>query len=505
MNARQLQSLVTLAGASSSLRELFVSEPQRAQRFTFDACGLHADFSRQLMNSALFDELILLTRELKIPQKFRDMMDGHVLNVTEGRAVLHTALRDPLAQNAEAVGSRDALTRALELAEKIRNNPEIDAVINIGIGGSDLGPAMATRALRAFHDGPLTRFVSNIDPADFDEAIYGLDPARTMVVVSSKTFTTLETMHNAERAKQWMAAQVPDWQSHFVASTAYPEVAQSWGIPESQCLIFGEWVGGRFSLSSTIGFPLMCAIGAKNFSDFLSGMYQMDQHALETSPEQSLPVVHALVWWANAVLHRYATVAVVPYSHDLARLPAYLQQLVMESNGKSVREDGVPAEHTSPVVWGEPGTNGQHAFFQMLHQGTQVVPVEFISSIAPMGSDPQAHDLLIANMIAQSEALAGGSLHEDPHRNFPGNRPSTVIFMDALSPYNLGALLAMYEHSTAVQGWLMGVNSFDQFGVELGKKLATDTAHAIASGEVAQAPLMTRAITDWYVRQSRAN
>lgn len=500
-----MQSLVELASESSSLSELFVSEPQRAKSFTFDACGLHADFSRQLVSSALLNELISFAQEKKIAEKFSGMMSGQVLNVTERRAVLHTALRNPQAQSPEAVMSRDALAHALDLAEKIRNNSDVDAVINIGIGGSDLGPAMATRALRTFHDGPLIRFVSNIDPADFDAAVDGLDPARTMVVVSSKTFTTLETMHNAERAKAWMATKVSNWQARFVASTAFPDVAQNWGIPESQCLTFGEWVGGRFSLSSTIGFPLMCAIGAKNFSDFLSGMYDMDQHALVAPAEQSLPIVHALVWWANAVLHQHATVAVVPYSHDLARLPAYLQQLVMESNGKSVREDGSPTEHTSPVVWGESGTNGQHAFFQMLHQGTQVVPVEFISSVAPMGSDQQAHDLLIANMIAQSEALASGSENKDPHRNFSGNRPSTVIFLDALTPRHLGALLAMYEHSTAIQGWLMGVNSFDQFGVELGKKLATETAQAITSGDVSNTPHMTRAITDWYVHQSRGN
>lgn len=503
MNNLNVEHLTDLARATSPIAELFSTEPQRALGFTLDACGIHADFSRQRISAQLMDELISVAHSAQVATKFADMMNGAVLNVTENRSVLHTVLRDPHNDTPEGRLASAARAKALALAEEIRNDSGIDAVINIGIGGSDLGPAMATRALRAFHHGPIVRFVSNIDPADFDAAIHGLDPARTVVVVSSKTFTTLETMHNANRARAWISSAVPQWSSRFVAATARPATAVQWGIEESRCLEFGEWVGGRFSLSSTIGFPLMCAIGSENFTEFLRGMRSMDEHALTTPLANNLPVVHALVWWANAVLHGYPTVAVAPYSHDLGRLPAYLQQLVMESNGKSVTESGQQVTHTSPVVWGESGTNGQHAFFQMLHQGTQVVPVEFIGSVAPMGNDAEAHDLLVANMIAQSEALAGGSSSSDPHKNFPGNRPSSILMLDALRPATLGALLAMYEHSTAVQGWLFGVNSFDQFGVELGKKLATDTAKAISSGTAQSSHVMTRAITDWYLSKSR--
>lgn len=494
---------MAMAAATPSIAELFVSEPHRSLAFTFDACGIHADFSRQRVSADLMSALVATAESLDISDKFSRMMSGEVMNATENRAVLHTVLRDPQNQTPEGRLTAASLSKALSLAEDIRNNAGIDAVINIGIGGSDLGPAMATKALRQLHHGPIVRFVSNIDPADFDSAIHGLDPSRTVVVVSSKTFTTLETMHNAERAREWMKTKVSNWSTHFVAATAHPEAATAWGIDESRCLVFGEWVGGRFSLSSTIGFPLMCAIGRDHFTSFLRGMHAMDQHVVHTPLANNLPVIHALIWWANAVLHQYPTVAVVPYSHDLGRLPAYLQQLVMESNGKSVDEQGHHVSHTSPVVWGEPGTNGQHAFFQMLHQGTQVVPVEFVSSVAPMGHDATAHDLLVANMIAQSEALAQGSENTNSHKNFSGNRPSSVLMLDSLSPETLGALLSLYEHSTAVQGWLMGVNSFDQFGVELGKVLATHTATAISVGQAHQDHPLTQALTDWYIRRSR--
>ena len=309
-------------------------------------------------------------------------------------------------------------------------------------------------------------------------------------------------MHNAERARAWVSASGVEWTSRFVAATAHPNEAKAWGIPADHVFEFFDWVGGRFSLSSVIGLPLMCAIGPERFGEMLHGMRDMDAHVLDASPAENLPIMHALTWFVNAVLLQLPTVAVVPYSHDLARLPAFLQQLVMESNGKGVQVDGSAVEHvTSPVVWGEPGTNGQHAFFQMLHQGTQVVPVEFISTVEPLGNDAVAHDLLIANMIAQAEALASGSASEDPQRRFPGQRPNTVLMLERLDPYSLGALVAMYEHSTAAQGWLMGINSFDQFGVELGKSMAKIAANAIEKGEADSSQTMTHPLMEWFLRR----
>ena len=365
---------------------------------------------------------------------------------------------------------------------------------------------MAARALRRFHSGLIVRFVSNVDAADLDAALEGLNPQRTLFIVSSKTFTTLETMHNAERARAWVLAAGIDWTSRFAAATANPGAAVAWGIPAEQTFEFFDWVGGRFSLSSVIGLPLMCAIGVDRFNEMLQGMRDMDDHVLSASPATNLPIMHALTWFVNAVLLQLPTVAVVPYSHDLSRLPAFLQQLVMESNGKGVAHDGGALPHgTSPVVWGEPGTNGQHAFFQMLHQGTQIVPVEFVSTVAPLGDDLIAHDLLIANMIAQAEALAAGSTSEDPQQRFSGNRPNTVIMLERLDAHSLGALVAMYEHSTAVQGWLMGVNSFDQFGVELGKSMAKIAANAIEKGEADSAQTMTHPLMEWFLHHRQYN
>jgi glucose-6-phosphate isomerase len=279
-----------------------------------------------------------------------------------------------------------------------------------------------------------------------------------------------------------------------------------WGINPQHCFEFKEWVGGRYSISSVIGLPLMCAIGADAFKDVLVGMREMDEHVGSSDVDQNLAAIHALVWIANAVVHEYPTVAVVPYSHDLARLPAYLQQLVMESNGKSVSLDGLSVStSTSPVVWGEPGTNGQHAFFQMLHQGTQVVPVEFVGTVAPLGTDPVAHDILIANMLAQAEALAAGDTNENSHKNFPGNRPSTVIMLDELTPHSLGALLALYEHSTVFQGWILGVNSFDQFGVELGKTIAGSVLASMNDANTSSGLTLTHPLLDWYLQKRKNN
>ena len=502
MNADQLQNLRLQAGKSESIAKLFAADSSRSEKFTLDACGIHADFSRQLISSELLDALLATVADVRIGAKFAAMFAGDVINTTENRRVLHTAMRAEPSANEWAAQAAVQRERATAFAESVRSRSDIDAVINIGIGGSDLGPAMATRALRPFHDGPIVRFVSNIDAADLDAALEGLDPARTLFIVSSKTFTTLETMHNAERVRAWVSASGTDWTTRCAAATAHPKEALAWGIPADKIFEFSGGVGGRYSLSSVIGLPVMIAIGTENFNELLRGMREMDLHALNASPAMNLPVMHALTWFTNAVLLQLPTVAVVPYSHDLSRVPAFLQQLVMESNGKGVGIDGGELVHgTSPVVWGEPGTNGQHAFFQMLHQGTQVVPVEFVSTVEPLGNDVVAHDLLIANLIAQAEALASGSTTEDTQRRFPGNRPNTVLLLERLDPYSLGALVAMYEHSTAVQGWLMGVNSFDQFGVELGKSMAQIAANAIEKGEADTAQTMTHPLMEWFLRR----
>ncbi len=504
VKANELQNLRVQSENLRSITELFAADSARASRFTVDACGIHADFSRQLISSSLLDSLLVAVASHQIHDRFASMMSGEVINTTENRRVLHTALRANADANEWSVLASVQHQRAAAFAESIRASADIDAVINIGIGGSDLGPELAVGGLRRFHDGPVVRFISNIDAADFDAAIEGLNPARTLFVVSSKTFTTLETMHNAERARAWVSASGVDWVSRFAAATASPRDAIAWGISAEQTFEFFDWVGGRFSLSSVIGLPVMCAIGAENFKEMLRGMHDMDLHALQAPTAENLPMMHALTWFVNAVLLQLPTVAVVPYSHDLARLPAFLQQLVMESNGKGVSNDGSALTHgTSPVVWGEPGTNGQHAFFQMLHQGTQVVPVEFISSVEPLGDDVVAHDLLIANMIAQAEALAGGSVAHDPQRGFPGNRPNTILMLDRLDPYSLGALIAMYEHSTAVQGWLMGVNSFDQFGVDLGKSMAQIAVNAIEKGVADSSQTMTHPLMEWFLQKRR--
>lgn len=487
-----------------TIAEMFSADSSRVNWLTLDACGIHADFSRQRIDRQLFEALIAELVELDVSGKFAQMFAGDVMNNTEDRAVLHVASRGSGDAHAEREIAQTRLHAALTLAEDIRRDVSIDTVINIGIGGSDLGPQMLVTALRKFCDGPAVRFVSNIDPADLDAAIEGLDPRRTVCVVSSKTFTTLETMHNAERARAWLVDAGVNWQDRFIAATAHRDAALAWGIAPHRCLEFSDWVGGRFSVSSVIGFPAMVAVGEKAFQEFLLGMAEMDAHTSQTPLAINLPVVHGAIWCMNAVIHQLPTVAVVPYSHDLGRVPAFLQQLVMESNGKSVTSNGEQVLHaTSPVVWGEAGTNGQHAFFQMLHQGTQVVPVEFVSSVEPMGHDASAHDLLIANMFAQSEALATGQKGVSPHRDFPGNRPSSVLMIDALTPQRLGSLVAMYEHSVAVQGWLMGVNSFDQFGVELGKKLAIDAADAIASGIGQSSQTLTHPLLKWFLEKKQ--
>jgi len=507
MDAEIFHSLKNLTLDVTSLTELFRTDPSRSQWLTVDACGIHADFSRQRINKTLYEALIHSADVVDVQGSFRKMMAGDIMNATEDRIVGHMALRAPAKSSPMAQQASGQLERAKVLANGVRSGEisgatgkQFVTVINIGIGGSDLGPAMVARALRRFTNGPVVKFVSNIDSADLDEVLHSAVPETTLFVISSKTFTTLETMHNAERARRWVQASVKDWSQHFVAATSHAEVALNWGIQKDRCLEFFDWVGGRFSLSCVIGFAVMGAIGGDQFSEFLAGMSEMDHHVVTAPMASNLPVMHALMWWMNSALHSFPTVAVVPYSHDLSKLPAYLQQLVMESNGKSVGVDGRSVlGGTSPVVWGESGTNGQHAFFQMLHQGTQVVPVEFVTTAGSLGADDEAHDLLFANVIAQSEALAVGRTHSEPHKAFEGNRPSSVLVLDELGPRHLGALIAMYEHSATIQGWLMGVNSFDQWGVELGKILAIDAANAIASGVSQDEQTMTHPLLNWYV------
>ncbi len=507
MDAEVFHSLKNLTHGVAPLSELFQTDPSRIDWLTIDACGVHADFSRQRVNRILYEALLHSADVVDIRGSLKKMMAGDIMNTTEDRAVGHMALRGPSTSSPMAHQASGQLAGAKAMADGVRSGSVCGAggkqfatIINIGIGGSDLGPAMVARALRRFANGPVVKFVSNIDAADLDEALHGAHPETTLFVISSKTFTTLETMHNAERARRWIQASVQDWTHHFVAATSHTEAASNWGIQKDRCLEFSDWVGGRFSLSSVIGFPVMCAIGGDQFSEFLVGMAEMDNHVMTAPTKHNLPMVHALMWWMNSALHSFPTVAVIPYSHDLSRLPAYLQQLMMESNGKSVGVDGRSIlGGTSPVVWGESGTNGQHAFFQMLHQGTQVVPVEFVTTAASLGTEDEAHDLLVANVIAQSEALAAGRVHDEPHKTFDGNRPSSVLVLDELTPRRLGSLIAMYEHSAVIQGWLMGINSFDQWGVELGKILAVNAATVITSGMSHDEQTLTHPLLNWYV------
>lgn len=497
------EALRDKAAQVAPLAELIANDPSRAEWLCVDACGVHLDLTRVHIDAALFGDLLGLVGAVGVRDRFARMFAGEVVNTTEGRQVLHVACRGTGGASAAVEAARAQRARAMELAEAVRADADVHCVVNIGIGGSDLGPQMMVKALRRWCDGPEVRFVSNVDPADLDAALAGLDPAHTMFIVSSKTFTTLETMINAERARQWLTSAGIEWSTRFIASTANPDLAARWGIPAARCLEFHDWVGGRFSLSSVIGLPVMIAAGAAVFDEMLGGMRAMDEHVAASPEQANIAVLHAVAWFTNAVLRGHPTVAVVPYAHDLARLPAHLQQLVMESNGKSVDLDGRRIGHpVAPVVWGEPGTNGQHAFFQMIHQGTQVVPVEFISSVAPMGTDAAAHEALVANMFAQAEALAAGAKGVSSHQDFPGDRPSSVVMLEALSPASMGALVAMYEHSTAVQGWLAGVNSFDQFGVELGKSIAVGIIDELRAASPGGSETLTHPLRKWFVEKS---
>ncbi|TFL19729.1 glucose-6-phosphate isomerase [Jannaschia formosa] len=467
---------------------------------------------------------MLLEMAGAVPARRDAMFDGAAINETEGRAVLHTALRGtrPVTVDGEDVMPevQSTLTRMRAFARAVRDGSfagqggRITDVVNIGIGGSDLGPAMAALALAPYHDGPRTHFVSNVDGADWADTAKGLDPATTLVIVASKTFTTIETLTNAETAKGWMGETVSDPAAQFAALSTAQEKTSAFGIDPSRVFGFADWVGGRYSMWGPIGLSLMIAIGPEAFDDFLAGARAMDDHFREAPLARNMPVLLALVGIWHHQVCGYPTRAVLPYDNRLARLPAYLQQLEMESNGKGVTMDGTTLPGPAgPVVWGEPGTNGQHAFYQLIHQGRTPVPCEFM--VAARGHEPDLdhhHKLLMANCLAQSEALLRGRSHSEArekvagkyegaelerqaaHRVFEGNRPSTTLIYPLLDPATLGGIVALYEHRVFVEGAMLGINSFDQWGVELGKELATSLGPLVEGADASDKDASTRAL-----------
>jgi glucose-6-phosphate isomerase len=483
------------------LRELFAADPGRGERLTAEAAGLYLDYSKHRVTDETLKLLVRLAEESGLRDRIDAMFRGDPINVTEHRSVLHVALRAPKGQSIVVDGKdvvpevHAVLEKMAGFSEKIRNGEwtghtgrPIRNIINIGIGGSDLGPVMAYEALKYYSDRRQTcRFVSNVDGTDFAEATRDLDPAETLFIVSSKTFTTLETMTNAHTARAWCLAALHDEAAiarHFVAVSTNAEEVSKFGIDTANMFEFWDWVGGRYSMDSAIGLSNMIAIGPDNFRAMLAGFHAMDEHFRTAPFERNLPVILGIltVWYTD--FFDAETVAVLPYDQYLKRFPAYLQQLTMESNGKSVTLDGRRVDYaTGPIYWGEPGTNGQHSFYQLIHQGTRLIPCDFIGfcrTLNPLGNH---HDLLMSNVFAQAEALAFGKTAEEvkaegtadwlvPHRTFEGNRPSNVILAERLTPEVLGALVALYEHSVFTQGTIWRVNSFDQWGVELGKVLA---------------------------------
>jgi glucose-6-phosphate isomerase len=483
------------------LRQLFADDPERGRRFTAEAAGLYLDYSKNRITDETLRLLLALAESASLRGRIDAMFSGEKINVTEQRAVLHVALRAPrdaviMVDGQNVVPEVHAvLDRMADFSERVRSGAwkgytgkRILNVVNIGIGGSDLGPAMAYEALRHYSDRQMTfRFVSNIDGTDFAEAVRDLDPEQTLFIVSSKTFTTLETLTNARSARAWCLAALKDEAAvakHFVAvSTNAKEVAK-FGIDTQNMFEFWDWVGGRYSYDSAIGLSLMIAIGAEQFRQMLAGFHAMDEHFRTTPFERNLPVLLGLIglWYDD--FFGAETLAVLPYDQYLDRLSAYLQQLDMESNGKHVDLEGNTVDYqTGPIVWGTPGTNGQHAYYQLIHQGTKLIPADFIGFFQTLNPLGNHHDLLMANLFAQTEALAFGKTAEEaraegipdfqiPHRTFEGNRPSNTILADRLTPTLLGSLIALYEHKVFVQGTIWHINSFDQWGVELGKALA---------------------------------
>ncbi|RKS73659.1 glucose-6-phosphate isomerase [Actinomadura pelletieri DSM 43383] len=498
--------------AGRHLRELFADDPARADRMTVTAGDLHLDYSKHRATAETLRLLVALAERAGLRRRIDAMFSGEHINVSEDRAVLHTALRLPPGEaltvdGQDVAGDVHAVLDAMaDFAGRVRagewtgfTGKRITTVVNIGIGGSDLGPAMAYEALADYADaGIACRFVSNIDPADIVGKLAGLDPERTLFVVSSKTFGTLETLTNAKVARQWLVERLGDDKAvsrHFVAVSTNADRVAEFGIDTANMFAFWDWVGGRYSLDGAIGLSLMIAIGGEAFREMLAGFREIDEHFRTAPFEQNMPVLMGLlgVWYTD--FFGAQTRAVLPYSQRLARFPAYLQQLTMESNGKSVRADGAPVvAQTGAIFWGEPGTNGQHAFYQLLHQGTRLVPADFIGFAEPFEDRAGMHDLLAANMLAQTSALAFGRTAEEvaaegtpaalvPHKVMPGNRPTSTILVPKLTPKTLGSLVALYEHIVFVEGTIWGIDSFDQWGVELGKIMAMDLAPALTAPE----------------------
>ncbi|MBX3585007.1 MAG: glucose-6-phosphate isomerase [Ramlibacter sp.] len=485
-------------GRDFDLRDAFAADPGRFAGFSLQAPHVFADLSKNLIDGEARALLMAMARECGVEQHRDAMFAGEAINTTENRAVMHFLLRNPaVVQAGRAQGASKTVADAwpevlatrqamLAYAESVRADAAITDVVNIGIGGSDLGPQMAVRALAEFVlPGKRFHFVSNVDGHELAAVLAQVQPHSTLFLIASKTFTTIETMTNAHSARRWFEAQGGrDTARHFAALTTNVAAAAEFGIQTT--FGFWDWVGGRYSLWSSIGLPLAIAIGAQRFEELLAGAHAMDQHFATTPLAQNLPMQLGLldVWYRN--FHGFSSRCIAPYHSALQRLPAYLQQLEMESNGKRVGLNGDALEaQTSPVLWGEPGTNGQHAYFQMLHQGTDVVPVEFVAVRQAAHALQGHHGLLLANALAQAQALMQGQADAGGHRDFPGNRPSTFLLLEALTPASLGALLALQEHRVFVSGSLWGLNSFDQWGVELGKVLARDIAARLASGDVA--------------------
>jgi glucose-6-phosphate isomerase len=495
----QLQTYYTQHGQQLDVRTALQSDALRVAKLSQAAPHIFADLSKNHLDDTSQALLMQLARECGVEQQRDAMLRGEAINNTEKRAVLHTLLRQkqPLAQsngaqaaaenialNAQLQDVHTTLSAMLAYAEAVRADSQITDVVNIGIGGSDLGPQMAVLALQAFATTKKRfHFVSNVDGHELAATLQSLKHQNTLFLVASKTFTTIETMTNAHSAKAWFLAQGgTDTARHFAALTTNVSAANAFGITTT--FGFWDWVGGRYSLWSAIGLPVAIAIGAEGFRQMLGGAADMDAHFASAPLEQNLPVRLGLldVWYRN--FHGYTSRCVAPYHAALRRLPAYLQQLEMESNGKRVDKDGQTLSYaTSPVVWGEPGTNGQHAFFQMLHQGTDVIPMEFIAVKTPTHTLKAHHELLLANALAQAQAFLQGKADAGGHKHFPGNRPSSFFVLDQLTPTSFGALIALYEHRVFVSGAVWGINSFDQFGVELGKVLATDIAQRMATGD----------------------
>lgn len=487
---------------SVHLRELFAEDPSRGERLTLEAVGLFLDYSKNRVSDETLQLLLQLAEESHLRERIDAMFRGEKINVTENRAVLHVALRAPRGESIFVDGKdvvpevHHVLDKMASFSDRVRSGDwrghtgkRIKSVVNVGIGGSDLGPVMAYEALKFYSDRAMSfRFVSNVDSTDFAEAVRDLDPAETLFIISSKTFTTLETMTNAHTAREWLVRGLGADESavakHFVAVSTNAAEVSKFGIDTANMFEFWDWVGGRYSMDSAIGLSTMIAIGPQNFREMLDGFHEMDVHFRTAPFEKNLPVIMGLlsIWYND--FFGAQTVAILPYEQYLKRFPAYLQQLMMESNGKSVTLEGKPVKYdTGPVYWGEPGTNGQHSFYQLIHQGTRLIPCDFVGfgkSLNPLG---RHHDLLMANICAQTEALAFGKTPEQvkaegtpdwlvPHRVFEGNRPSNTILAEKLTPKELGKLVALYEHIAFTQGTIWNINSFDQWGVELGKVLA---------------------------------